>query len=139
MPDYIIRDYKNGDFAQIMDLWEKTDVGSKKRGDSEKIIEDSIKMGGKFLVLEIQGKIQGSSWMTFDGRRIHLHHLAVSEKYQNQSYGSLISEKSIEFAKNKGYQIKLEVHQSKLKAIHIYKKFGFKYLGDYDVYIIRNY
>ncbi len=34
--------------------------------------------------------------------------------------------------------VKLEVHRSNKRAIELYKKAGFSYLGDYDVYIIRD-
>jgi ribosomal protein S18 acetylase RimI-like enzyme len=37
-----------------------------------------------------------------------------------------------------GSQVKLEVHSTNLKAINLYKKFGFKHLGEYNVYIIRD-
>jgi ribosomal protein S18 acetylase RimI-like enzyme len=34
--------------------------------------------------------------------------------------------------------IKLEVHKDNVKALGLYKKAGFGYLGDYHVYIIRD-
>lgn len=139
MDKYLIRSYKAKDYKQIISTWEKTGVGSAKRGDNAEIIEQSLQIGGELLVLEINEKIIGTSWMTFDGRRIHLHHIAVLPEYQNKGYGKLLTEKSIDFAKQKGYQIKLEVHKNNKKAIRIYKNLGFKYLGDYDVYIIRDY
>jgi diamine N-acetyltransferase len=52
--------------------------------------------------------------------------------------GKLLTRQSLVFAKEKGYQIKLEVHQSNVNAINLYKQFGFTFLGDYDVYIIRD-
>ena len=139
MDKYLIRSYKAKDYKQVISAWEKTGVGSAKRGDNAEIIEQSLQIGGELLVLEINKKIIGTSWMTFDGRRIHLHHIAVLPEYQNKGYGKLLTKKSIEFAKQKGYQIKLEVHKNNKKAIRIYKNLGFKYLGDYDVYIIRDY
>lgn len=134
-----IRSYQNGDYKGVMNVWEATCVGSSKRGDTEKIIEHSIEIGGQMLILESSNKIIGTSWMTFDGRRIHLHHLAVLPEYQNQGYGKALTEASIEFARKKGFQIKLEVHQNNKTAINLYKKLGFKYLGDYDLYIIRQF
>ncbi len=132
------RDYQKGDYQGIISVWEATGVGSEKRGDNESIIEHSINIGGKMLILEEQGRITGTSWMTFDGRRLHLHHIAVLPELQNKGYGEMLTEAAVNFAREKGYQIKLEVHQSNKKAIGIYKKLGFKYLGDYDIYIIRN-
>jgi len=53
-------------------------------------------------------------------------------------YGKLLTKKSVEYAKDKGYQIKLEVHSTNKNAIEIYKNIGFERLGDYDIYIIRD-
>ena len=140
MGKMIIRDYRNSDFEKLSILWEETNLGSTKRGDNERIIEQSIQIGGKLIVIENPktNEIIGSSWMTFDGRRLHLHHIGVLPNYQNQGFGKLLTKESLKFAKDKGYQIKLEVHQTNKKAIDIYKKLGFKFLGDYDVYIVRN-
>lgn len=140
MENIIIRDYQNSDFESLSILWQETDLGNTKRGDNAIIIENSIQIGGKLIVIEHTEtkEIIGSSWMTFDGRRIHLHHIGVLPKYQNKGYGKLLTKESLKFAKEKGYQIKLEVHQSNQKAIEIYKRLGFKFLGDYDVYIVRN-
>lgn len=134
------RDYKQGDFVQIADLWEATGMWSAKRGDNSSTIEKSIELGGKLIILEEQttGKICGTSWMTFDGRRIHLHHFGILPDYQGKKLSKILLEESLSFAKGKGVQIKLEVHRTNTKAIDLYKKAGFKYLGDFDVYIIRN-
>jgi ribosomal protein S18 acetylase RimI-like enzyme len=114
-------------------------LGGAQRGDNQQIIEQCIKMGGKLLVAISQnGELVGTSWMTFDGRRIHLHHFGVSPKYQRKGIGKILTRESIRFAKDMGYQIKLEVHKDNTPAINLYKHMGFKYLGDYDVYIIRD-
>ncbi|HAF30765.1 MAG TPA: hypothetical protein DCG75_17115 [Bacteroidales bacterium] len=140
MGNYIVRDYLNADFAKLNELWQETGLGGVQRGDHAEIIEQSIKLGGKLIVLENTDskEIFGSSWMTFDGRRIHLHHIGVKPAYQNQGFGKMLTQESLKFAKEKGYQIKLEVHQNNKKAIDIYKKLGFTFLGDYDVYIVRD-
>ncbi len=140
MDNYIIRDYNNEDFEKLNKLWQETELGGVQRGDNAQVIELSIKLGGKLILLENTNtkEIFGSSWMTFDGRRIHLHHIGVKPSYQNQGFGKLLTKESLKFAKEKGYQIKLEVHQNNKKAIEIYKKLGFAFLGDYNVYIIRD-
>ena len=137
--DFNIRNYRKGDFKEIMDLWIATDLGRPERGDNEKIIEESIIMGGSLLVMEekASGKVTGTSWMTFDGRRIHLHHFGILPEYQGIGLSKPLLEESLRFVRKKGYQVKIEVHRKNLKAISLYKKAGFEYLGDYDVYIIR--
>lgn len=138
--DFIIRDYKKGDYQFIIDLWKITGLGDAKRGDDERIIEESISLGGKMLILEekLTGIICGTSWMTFDGRRIHLHHFGIHPDYQGKRLSGMLLRQTLMFAKKKGYQIKLEVHRNNLKALGLYKKAGFTSLGDLEVYIIRN-
>ena len=85
-----------------------------------------------------EGKVIGTSWMTFDGRRILLHHFGIHPEYQRKGIGLLLARESLKFVKQKGYQVKLEVHKNNHAAIELYKKLGFTYLGDYDVYIIRD-
>jgi ribosomal protein S18 acetylase RimI-like enzyme len=138
--EFLVRQYRAGDFIQISGLWMETDMGSSLRADDAEIIENTIKMGGALLILEekMTGSICGTSWLTFDGRRIHLHHFGVKPSYQGKGLANILMKESLKFVKVKGYQVKLEVHQSNLKAIGLYKKAGFEYLGDYDVYIIRD-
>ena len=140
MDNYILRDYTSQDFVKLSVLWEETNMGNTRRGDNDEIITHSIKLGGKLIVLENPEtkELFGSSWITFDGRRLHLHHISVKPSYQNKGFGKLLTKESLKFAKEKGYQIKLEVHQTNTKAIKIYKNLGFEFLGDYDVYIVRN-
>lgn len=136
-----VRPYLKGDFPGIMELWTATGLSSPERGDDEKTIERSIAMGGTLLVLsdeEADGAIRGTSWLTFDGRRLHLHHFGIAPDYQGRGLSGELLRESLKFVKEKGYQVKLEVHRTNEIAIKLYKKAGFRYLGDYDVYIIRD-
>jgi len=137
---YIIRDYRPSDYRGVLGLWQLTGLGGAHRGDNEKAIDLSIGIGGKFLVVEeaATSNIVGTSWMTFDGRRIHLHHFGIKPDHQKTGIGTELAIASLVFAKEKKVQIKLEVHKDNHKAINLYKKLGFEYLGDYDVYIIRD-
>jgi ribosomal protein S18 acetylase RimI-like enzyme len=139
MQNIIVRDFKSTDFNALFDLWQLTGLGSTHRGDNLEIIEQSISMGGKMLMVEdSNGNIIGTSWMTFDGRRIHLHHFGIHPDFQRKGIGMTLAKESLKFVKKKGYQVKLEVHKDNHAAIELYKKLGFTYLGDYDVYIIRD-
>jgi ribosomal protein S18 acetylase RimI-like enzyme len=140
LKDFIVRDYCEGDFKHISELWRQTDMGNPLRGDDAGTIMNSISLGGSFLILEEKksGRICGTSWMTFDGRRIHLHHFGILPDFQGRGLANKLLAESMRFAKTMGYQVKLEVESSNLKAINLYKKFGFTRLGDYEVYIIRD-
>jgi ribosomal protein S18 acetylase RimI-like enzyme len=141
MDNFIIRDYHESDYEALTDLWENTGMGGEYRGDDANVINRTINAGGKLLILEIttEAKIAGSSWLTNDGRRIYLHHFAVKPALQGKGLAKPLLKASIDFAKQKNLQLKIEVNRQNIVALNLYKKFGFEYLGDYDVYIIRKY
>lgn len=136
----MIRDYSPEDYPRIIELWKLTGMGDEQRGDDQQVIERSLELGGRLLVMIRQSgnEIIGTSWITFDGRRLHLHHFGIHPDYQGQGLSHRLAEASIAFAREKKTQIKLEVHRNNRKAVSLYKKHGFKYLGDYNVYIIRD-
>jgi ribosomal protein S18 acetylase RimI-like enzyme len=137
---FVIRDYHKGDFPGINNLWQELDLNPVNRGDDETTIENSIVIGGKMLVIEekISSAICGTCWMTFDGRRFHMHHFGICKKHQAKGLARSLLRQSLLFVQTKGFQVKLEVLRTNQKGIDLYKKAGFKYLGDYDVYIIRD-
>lgn len=138
--DFLIRHYREEDYDEIVRFWEVTDMGNPERGDSRNIINRTIEIGGCLLVMEAKstGQICGTSWMTTDGRRILLHHFGILPEYQGNGLSKILLKKSLHFVKEKGLQVKLEVHSTNLKAINLYKKSGFVHLGEYNVYIIRD-
>jgi [ribosomal protein S18]-alanine N-acetyltransferase len=136
-----IREYKEGDFEGIMSLWVATGMGRPERGDDAGTIERSLTIGGAMFIMtdDESGKIIGTSWITFDGRRLFLHHFGILPEYQGRGLSKELLKKSLEFAKAKGIQVKLEVHRNNIIARNLYINAGFEYLGDYDVYIIRDF
>lgn len=137
---FIIREYTEKDYPEMISLWESLDLGGAHRGDDEHIINRTIHMGGQLLLM-IQTDsemIVGTSWLTVDGRRTYLHHFGIHADYQGRGLSKTLLEASLKLARTFGMQIKLEVHKDNLKALGLYKKAGFKYLGDYYVYIIRD-
>ncbi len=138
--EYIIRDYQSEDFFAVMKLWQETGLNTPGRDDNENIIERTISVGGKLLIMldEKKKNIIGTSWLTSDGRRLYLHHFGIRTEYQGKGLSKLLLSKSLAFAKEIGLQIKLEVHKDNIIAKNLYKNASFKYLGDYEVYIIRD-
>ncbi len=136
-----VRPYSQGDFPGIMELWTATGLSRPERGDDETAVERSIALGGAMLVMcdgNAGENIIGTSWLTFDGRRIHLHHFGITPAYQGRGLSGMLLKESLKFVKEKGYQVKLEVHRTNMAAVKLYKKAGFEYLGDYDIYIVRD-
>ena len=138
--DLIIRDYQPEDYDELISFWYLTDMGNPERGDSRDTISRTLQLGGKLLILESKSSRQicGSSWMTYDGRRILLHHFGILPECQGKGLSKILLKESLQFIKSNGSQVKLEVHSTNFKAINLYKKFGFKHLVEYNVYIIRD-
>lgn len=140
-PDnFYVRKYLNDDYQQICDLWDITGVGSAKRGDNQNSIKNTLKHGGEFFILAEKNteKVIGTSWITNDGRRLYLHHFAILPEYQSNGFSHLLVKKSLQYAKEMQLQIKIEVHDDNEIALNLYKSYGFKSLGDYRVFIIRD-
>jgi len=135
-----IRDYQDGDFKELLHLWEQTGLTAPERGDNAEVIDRCNRHGGKLLVMEnnMNGKIIGSSWMTWDGRRIYLHHFSILPDFQGMGLGTELAEKSMEWIREMGQQVKLEVHKNNESAKHLYEKLGFFAFSDYDIYMKRD-
>ena len=138
--NFLVRDYRPSDFTDVNNIWEITGMGGKARGDDAKIIDNTLRNGAKLIILEDtnNNKPVGTSWLTHDYRRIYLHHFGILPEYQGKGLSKLLLDESLAYAKKEGMQIKLEVHKDNEIALNIYKKAGFKFLGDYHVYIIRD-
>jgi ribosomal protein S18 acetylase RimI-like enzyme len=138
---YIIRDFSPGDYPEVDRIWKETGMSDPKRGDDLEVILKTIREGGRLILLEEQssGILAGTSWVTTDQRRMYLHHFAVRPAFQNRGLSHILLRESLEFAGKNKMQIKLEVHSGNEKAIRLYTDGGFAYLGDYRVYIIRDF
>ena len=137
----LIREYRESDYASLLQLWKKTELAQPERKDDAGVIKRCNEMGGRLLVLEntATGEIIGSSWMTWDGRRIYLHHFGIHPDWQNLGLGMKLAEASLEWISSTGQQVKMEVHKENKAAIQLYKKLGFFAFDDYDIYMIREF
>jgi ribosomal protein S18 acetylase RimI-like enzyme len=136
----IIRAYRPTDFPQVIELWKETGIYDKARGDTAESILQCNARGGKFLILEDDHAaiVNGTCWMTYDGRRLHLHHFVVRRNIQKQGWGRNLLHESLNIARQWGCPVKLEVHRENRHAIHLYTKSGFKQIPGYHVYLNIN-
>jgi len=139
--NFIVRQFREADYEAVLEVWKQTDMGGAHRGDNLDVIKDTLSNGGQLFVLvdENDAKIVGTSWITNDSRRLYLHHFGILPDYQGKGLSKLLMEESMQFARDTKLQIKLEVHKQNAVARHLYEKYGFKFLGDYDVFIVREY
>lgn len=136
----IIRDYRPADFTQVEALWKETGIYTLERGDTNKIILRCNARGGKFLILEDSEttRVTGTSWLTYDGRRVFLHHFAISPLMQGKGLGRILALASLEFAHELRSPLKLEVHRENISAINLYKSLGFNVFEDYELFMIMD-
>lgn len=134
----IIRNYRAEDFTHIEKLWKETGIYILERGDTPEVIERCNDLGGEFLVMEepSTGHIVGTSWMSYDGRRIHLHHFAILPSHQGKGLGRKLAVESLKHARKRSCPVKLEVHDENRIASHLYRSLGFVAFEDYHVYMI---
>ena len=134
----IIRDYQCGDFPQIEALWKETGIFTVERGDTAEIILRCNACGGRFIVIVNTSteQIVATSWLTWDGRRVLMHHFSVLPSLQGKGYGRKLALESLAFASEKGAPLKLEVHRQNLPAVELYQSLGFEVFEDYDIYMI---
>ena len=134
----VIRDYRPSDFSQVQALWKETGIYTVERGDTDEIILHCNNLGGKFLVMEDDstGVIAGTSWMTYDGRRVHLHHFSIRPSLQGEGLGRILALESLKYSRELDCPLKLEVHRDNQPAINLYKSLGFFTFEDYDIFMI---
>jgi [ribosomal protein S18]-alanine N-acetyltransferase len=130
--------YNPAYFDRINEFWNQTGLGGSFRGDNKDIIADTLEAGGHLEIMVTgNDEVIGTSWLTNDKRRTYIHHFGIAEKYRNNGLANQLLEHSLKLAYADGYQVKLEVHKDNIPAISLYKKYGFKYLGEYEVLIKR--
>lgn len=135
----LIRDYRPDDYPEVESLWKDTHIYTLERGDTPEIILRCINAGGRFLVLEAaDGSVAGTSWLTWDGRRVFLHHFAISPSLQGLGFGRSLALESLAFARERDCPLKLEVHRDNTAAVNLYKSLGFQVFEDYDIYMITD-
>ncbi len=135
-----VREFRTEDYDAVLNVWQQTDMGGAHRGDNLQTILNTIDFGGVLYLLEEEstGNIVGTSWITNDSRRLYLHHFGIVPYFQGKGLSHMLMEKSMEFVKSKKLQIKLEVYKENFKARKLYEGYRFKYLGDYEVFIVRD-
>ena len=138
---YQIRDYRETDYSSIEKLWKETGLAQPERKDNAEVIRQCNALGGRLLVMEDRetGLIIGSSWMTWDGRRVYLHHFGILPTLQHRGFGTELAQASLDWIRSTGRQVKIEVHKDNKAARQLYRKLGFFVFNDYDICMIREF
>ncbi|MFO8144498.1 MAG: GNAT family N-acetyltransferase [Candidatus Syntrophosphaera sp.] len=126
-----------GLYGAILNIWNETGISNPERADGFNEVQYNLDNGGIMLLAYLEGTLTGTAWLSHDFRRLYIHHMAVSPKFQNQGIGRRLLEEAITIAQNNGWQAKLEVHGKNAAARHLYSSCGFKDLEGYITMIRR--
>lgn len=89
-----------------------------------------------FVVAVVDGEVAGNCAVCAHGVKRKIRHranfgIALISKYWNLGIGNALMKKSIELAKDMGFeQLELEVAGPNVKAQHLYEKYGYKKIGE---------
>lgn len=141
--DYIIRDAKEQDMAQVLDLIEELATFEKEPDAVEVTVNELVREGfGESplfhcFVAEVQNKVVGLAliyyrFSTWQGRSIHLEDLIVNKSMRGAGLGSALYAEVLKYAKSKGVRrVEWVVLDWNRHAIDFYEKSGAKLLRDW--------
>lgn len=125
--NFFVREFKENDELAIAEL--EKECFSKPW--SEKAILDAKENNTVFLVAEQQEKIIGYLGLQIVLDEGYITNVAVTKEHRGKGVAKSLMEKLIEMAEEKNLAfVTLEVRESNLAAINLYKKFGFEKEGE---------
>lgn len=96
----------------------------------EGILQELSNDKAYFIVAIMDNKVAGYTGMYCIYGDCYITNIAVSHNYRRLGIGKALINKLIKYAKKQNYNfISLEVRESNISAINLYKSFGFKKIG----------
>ena len=137
---FIVRDYTEKDYPHVAEIWERTGISTPGRGDTAEVIENTLRRNGGrcWCWTKRTTRVIGTSWLTNDGRRLYLHHFAIDPKFQGGGLSKPLLRESLQDRQRDRLADQARSARENERADPLLQKAGFKRLGDYDVYIIRD-
>ena len=125
-----IREFQfHKDYAAVIALWQNAGPGIRlrKSDEPEQIEKMSLRNPDLCLVAEMNGKIVGSVFAGFDGRRGMMYHLAVAPQHRRQGIGSILVATLEEHLQARGcLRYYLLVFPDNQEAIDFYENSGWE-------------
>lgn len=92
---------------------------------------------GRFLVLEENGTVEGTTYVELKGERAYLGLLSINPNRQRSGMGSRLTIAAEEFARESGCRfMDLRVVNLREELPGIYKKFGYQVTGTEDLSVV---
>jgi len=103
------------------------------RSDSEKYVDTGDPNGMRYLIARVDGKVAGGATIIpLSNKEAHVAHLAIflHKNYRNNGLGTILITELIDVARKSGFEIiQLSTFSTNKRAMHVYKKCGFKKCG----------
>jgi ribosomal protein S18 acetylase RimI-like enzyme len=87
-----IREFGMDDYDAVVDLWQAAGIRQNVGDDRASVERLSARDPGLLLVALADGRLAGSAFGAFDGRRGWVYHLAVDPRHQRKAIGSALLE-----------------------------------------------
>jgi len=124
------------DFMQIYKLWMRAGLKLSEKETERQEFLDMIRLNGdSCLKLVSGGKIVGSAFGTWNGRRAWIYHFAIDPNFQGKGFGKILLGAIAKILKQKGAKkINLGVLVENQKVVPFYQKQGFSMVDDQVVF-----
>ena len=124
----------NIDFMTLQDLEQISNILQSSFDEfwTKDIFKDELMANNSiYLVAKFNQQIVGFCGIKMILEEANVMNIVVKKDFRNQGIGTLLLEKLIQLAKEKkSTSITLEVNEENYPAIHLYKKLGFKQMGN---------
>jgi ribosomal protein S18 acetylase RimI-like enzyme len=131
-----IREIKKEDAKQIFDLLNNLEEDVKKvyhpHSFDYKTVKDICKnQKDHYFVMEKNNQIIGYSFLRLFGYENPSFGIVIRKEYTDKGYGTILTKWTINKARKLGYdKVILKTYKENLPAQRIYKKLGFKIIGE---------
>ncbi len=129
-----LRKANESDIEQVLEIEEESfkEPWSKNAFLYELLLPRDIAL---FYVAEENGKIKGYILMHLFEEGLHIINIAVRKEARRKGIGTMMLKKAVNIAEEKNIPLLvLEVRESNIQAINLYKKFGFHTIRTIDNY-----
>ena len=130
MESFIVREISIDDIDAVMDIEKASFTGSTAWSKDDMIKEITKNELAKYVVVEVDGAIRGYGGLWRVADEGHITNVAVHPQWRRKHIGSSVLISMLDIGEQNGIKrFTLEVRESNVAAIKMYRRFGFKEEG----------
>ena len=133
----IFRSFEKKDVNEILDLLNNLSKKNKEyfhpHSFDLKTLMENYESQDHYFIITLDNVIVGYSFLRFFGYEIPSYGCCIRNGYENNGYGTILTNWTIKKAKELGYKkVILKTYKENIFAKKIYDKLGFKIIGETD-------